>query len=84
VQSPKKVKHRSRPVHAAARAGIALAVLACAAFSGAYVMCSVNSPSGWQALAVVAGFTALGMSGLSFIADLAKTRADRQAHTEER
>ena len=83
MQSEKKVKHRREPVHAAAGVGIALGALACVALAGALVMRLVGSPPGWPVLAVVAGFTMLGMSGLSFIADLAKTRADRQRHMEE-
>jgi hypothetical protein len=42
-----------------------------------------GSPPGWPVLAVVGAVTVLGVSGLSFIADLAKTRADQQRHMEE-
>jgi len=40
-------------------------------------------PAGWSILAVVGGMSALGMAGLSFIADFAETRARRLHRKEE-
>jgi hypothetical protein len=83
VQSLKKVKHRREPAHLAAAAGIGLVLVACAAFVGAFVMHLVGRPLGWSVLAVVGGMSALGLAGVSFIADLAETQAKRLLHKEE-
>jgi len=83
VQSPKKVKHRSEPAHLAGAAGIVLVLVACAAFVGALAMHLVGRPMGWSVLAVVGGTSTLGLAGLSFIADIAETRAKRMQHKEE-
>jgi len=83
VQSPKKVKHGRETAHLAGAAGIVLVLVACAAFMGAFVMHLVGRPLGWSILAVVGGMGTLGVAGLSFIADIAETRAKRMQHKEE-
>ncbi len=67
----------------AAAAGIGLIVIACAAFLGAFVMHLVGRPLGWSVLAVVGGMGALGLAGVTFIADLADRYAKRLQHKEE-
>jgi len=84
VQSTNKVKHERRPFHRQTAAGIILVLIACAALVGAFVMHMAGKPMGWSVLVVVGGLSALGLAGLSFIADLAETRADRQHHMEGR
>ena len=83
MQSSKKVKHRSEPAHLAGTAGIVLVLVACAAFMGAFVMHLVGKPMGWSVLAVVGGTSALGLAGLTFIADIADTHAKRLHHKED-
>jgi len=83
VQSPKKVKHGRETAHLAGAAGIVLVLVACAAFMGAFVMHLVGRPLGWSILAVVGGMGTLGVAGLSFIADIAETRAKSMQHKEE-
>jgi hypothetical protein len=83
VQSLKKVKHGREPAHPAATAGIGLVLVACAAFVGAFVMHLVGRPLGWSVLAVVGGMSALGLAGVSLIADFAETHAKRLQHKEE-
>jgi len=83
VQSPKKVKHGREPAHLAVAAGIGLVLVACAAFVGAFVMHLVGRPLGWSVLAVVGGMSAVGLAGVSFMADLAETHAKRLQHKEE-
>ena len=79
----KKVKHRRELPHLATAAGIVLVLVACAAFVGAFVMHLVGRPLGWSILAVVSGMSALGLAGVSFIADFAETHAKRLHHKEE-
>ncbi|MCX6063802.1 MAG: hypothetical protein NTV26_06450 [Caldiserica bacterium] len=67
----------------AVAAGIGLIVIACAAFLGAFVMHLVGRPLGWSVLAVVGGMGALGLAGVTFIADLADRYAKRLQHKEE-
>jgi hypothetical protein len=43
----------------------------------------VGRPLGWSILAIVGGMGTLGVAGLSFIADIAETRAKRLHHKEE-
>jgi len=43
----------------------------------------VGRPLGWSILAVVGGMGTLGVAGLSFIADIAETRAKSMQHKEE-
>jgi len=43
----------------------------------------VGRPPGWSVLAVVGGMSALGLAGVSFIADFAETHAKRLHHKEE-
>jgi di/tricarboxylate transporter len=57
--------------------------VACAAFVGALVMHLVGRPLGWSVLAVVGGMSALGLAGVTFIADLADRYAKRLQHKEE-
>jgi len=83
VQSPKKVKHGSEPAHLASVAGTVVVLVACAAFMGTFVMHLVGRPMGWSVLAVVGGTSALGLAGVSFIADFAETHAKRLHHKEE-
>ena len=83
MQSPKKVKHGRETAHLAGAAGIVLVLVAYAAFMGAFVMHLVGRPLGWSILAVVGGMGTLGVAGLSFIADIAETRAKRMQHKEE-
>jgi len=83
VQSLKKVKHPGKQVHPAATTGIGLVLVACIAFVGALVMHLVGRPLGWSVLAVIGGMSTLGLAGLSFIADIAETRAKRMQHKEE-
>jgi hypothetical protein len=83
VQSPKKVKHGNEPAHLAGAAGIVLVLVACTAFMGAFVMHLVGRPMGWSVLAIVGGTSALGLAGLSFIADIAETHGKRLHHKEE-
>jgi hypothetical protein len=83
VQSSKKVKHGREPSHPAAAAGIVLVLVACAAFMGAFVMHLIGRRMGWSVLAVVSGTSALGLAGLSFIADITETHAKRLHHKEE-
>jgi len=75
VQSLQKVKHGREPARLAAVAGIGLVLIACAAFVGAFIMHLVGRPPGWSILAVVGGMSALGLAGLSFIADFAEIHA---------
>jgi len=84
VQSPRKVKHGSEPAHLAGAAGIVLVLVACTAFVGAFVMHLVGRPLGWSILAVVSGMSALGLAGVSFISDTAKTLAKRLENKEGR
>jgi len=84
VQSPRKVKHGSEPAHLAGAAGIVLILVACATFVGAFVMHLVGRPLGWSVLAVVGGTSALGLAGVSFISDTAKTLAKRLENKEGR
>jgi hypothetical protein len=59
----------------AVAASIGLVLVACAAFVGALAMHLVGRPLGWSVLAVIGGMSALGLAGVSFIADLAETHA---------
>jgi len=43
----------------------------------------IGRPMGWSVLAVVSGTSALGLAGLSFIADITETHAKRLHHKEE-
>jgi hypothetical protein len=79
----RKVKQGREPAHLAAAAGIGLVLVACVAFVGALVMHLVGRPLGWSVLAVVGGTSALGLAGVSFIADFAETHAKRLHHKEE-
>jgi hypothetical protein len=79
----RKVKQGREPPHLAAAAGIGLVLVACVAFVGALVMHLVGRPLGWSVLAVVGGTSALGLAGVSFIADFAETHAKRLHHKEE-
>jgi hypothetical protein len=83
VQSLKKVKHTGESARVAVAAGIGLIVIACAAFVGAFVMHLVGRPLGWSVLAVVGGMAALGLAGVTFIADLADRCAKQLQHKEE-
>jgi hypothetical protein len=83
VQSLKKVKHPGQQAHPAATTGIGLVLVACIASAGALAMHLVGRPLGWSILAVVGGMGTLGVAGLSFIADIAETRAKRMQHKEE-
>ena len=83
MQSLRKVKQGREPPHLAAAAGIGLVLVACVAFVGALVMHLVGRPLGWSVLAVIGGMSTLGLAGLSFIADIAETRAKRMQHKEE-
>jgi fucose permease len=83
VHSLKKVKHPGERAHPAATTGIGLVLVACIAFAGALAMHLVGKPLGWSILAVVGGMGTLGVAGLSFIADIAETRAKRMQHKEE-
>lgn len=84
MQSIKKVKHGRQTAHLAAVAGTGLVLVACAAFVGALVMHLLGRPPGWSVLAVIGGMSALGLAGLSFIADFAETHVNRQHHKEGR
>lgn len=44
----------------------------------------LGRPPGWSVLAVIGGMSALGLAGLSFIADFAETHVNRQHHKEGR
>jgi hypothetical protein len=83
VQSPKKVKHERQTAHLVAVAGIGLVLVVCVAFVGAFAIHLVGRPLGWSILAIIGGMSALGLAGLSFIADLAETHAKRLHHKEE-
>ncbi|MHB8105963.1 MAG: hypothetical protein ACYDH4_00830 [Candidatus Cryosericum sp.] len=78
----KKVKHPGEQVHAAAATGVGLVLVACIAFAGSLVMHLAGKPLGWSILAVVSGVGTLGVAGLSFIADIAETRARRMQRKE--
>ncbi|MCX6084516.1 MAG: hypothetical protein NT102_06085 [Caldiserica bacterium] len=79
----KKVKHAGELAHLAVGAGIGLVLVACAVFAGALVMHLVSRPLGWSVLAVVGSMSALGLAGVSLVADLAETHAKRLQHKEE-
>jgi len=64
-------------------AGIGLIVVACSAFVAALVMHFAGRPFGWSVLAVVGGMSALGLAGVTFIADLADRYAKRMQNKEE-
>jgi hypothetical protein len=83
VQSLKKVKHRREQAHLATLAAIGLVLVACAAFVGAFVMHLVGRPLGWSIMAVVGGMNALGLVGVSFVADIAETYTKQLQHKEE-
>ncbi|MCX6085637.1 MAG: hypothetical protein NTX94_04260 [Caldiserica bacterium] len=64
-------------------AGIGLIGVACSAFVAALVMHLAGRPFGWSVLAVIGGMSALGLAGVTFIADLADRYAKRLQNKEE-